>query len=275
MRETIFDKCLETDCPNPGLTKGLCPKHYSRALLGSSPLESDTSPMPVCSVSHCGLPANARKEGALCEPHYQKQWRGKDPEDYVPTPKTEVCWKEGCQKLVETKGLCKSHYNKAKQGKFEVPASLGVKLNPPCSFKDCDYLAESIKRGLCHSHWLQETAGKPLTPLRTWGDYATGGTPCDVLTCSKPAIIRGMCRSHDKMRNKYKLQPDELMAILSIDTCENPSCDNTENLHIDHDHATGIVRGRLCSGCNTSLGMLKENPARIEGLARYARTHGR
>lgn len=37
--------------------------------------------------------------------------------------------------------------------------------------------------------------------------------------------------------------------------------------HIDHDHATGIVRGLLCSRCNTALGLLRDNPA-ILTLAR-------
>jgi Recombination endonuclease VII len=31
------------------------------------------------------------------------------------------------------------------------------------------------------------------------------------------------------------------------------------NLHIDHDHETGTIRGLLCSNCNTALGLLKEN----------------
>jgi len=39
---------------------------------------------------------------------------------------------------------------------------------------------------------------------------------------------------------------------------------------LDHCHHTGAPRAMLCNGCNSSLGMLKEDPMRIMALARYA-----
>lgn len=39
--------------------------------------------------------------------------------------------------------------------------------------------------------------------------------------------------------------------------------------HVDHDHATGKVRGFLCSRCNKALGMLRDDPVRIRGLLAY------
>lgn len=54
-------------------------------------------------------------------------------------------------------------------------------------------------------------------------------------------------------------------------------CGSDENLHIDHDHSCcpvgssprscgRCVRGAMCNGCNTALGLLKEDPVRIAAL---------
>lgn len=44
-------------------------------------------------------------------------------------------------------------------------------------------------------------------------------------------------------------------------------------LALDHDHATGKVRGLLCHSCNVAIGHAKESPARLESLAKYLRLH--
>lgn len=38
---------------------------------------------------------------------------------------------------------------------------------------------------------------------------------------------------------------------------------------IDHDHASGKVRGLLCSSCNAAIGLLKDSPEIISNAARY------
>lgn len=40
-------------------------------------------------------------------------------------------------------------------------------------------------------------------------------------------------------------------------------------LHVDHCHATGNVRGLLCSRCNHALGHAKDDPERLRNLAVY------
>jgi len=46
-----------------------------------------------------------------------------------------------------------------------------------------------------------------------------------------------------------------------------------KNLHVDHCHKSEKIRALLCGGCNTALGHLKDDPARIRLLLAYAEKH--
>jgi hypothetical protein len=42
-------------------------------------------------------------------------------------------------------------------------------------------------------------------------------------------------------------------------------------MHVDHEHATGRIRGILCSRCNHAIGLLREDVALFERAVRYLR----
>jgi len=42
-------------------------------------------------------------------------------------------------------------------------------------------------------------------------------------------------------------------------------------LAVDHEHVSGAVRGLLCDQCNVAIGMMGEDPGRLELAAAYLR----
>mgnify|MGYP000933626974 CR=1 FL=1 len=82
-----------------------------------------------------------------------------------------------------------------------------------------------------------------------------------------------LCRKHDNAWHAYGLtgpQAEDLRSRGACDICGTDSPGGRYGRwHIDHDHETGKVRGLLCSPCNTSLGLLGDDPARIRRAAEY------
>lgn len=48
----------------------------------------------------------------------------------------------------------------------------------------------------------------------------------------------------------------------------------TVNLHVDHCHSSGVVRGLLCGRCNSALGHAQDSPDRLRRLAFYVENQG-
>lgn len=75
---------------------------------------------------------------------------------------------------------------------------------------------------------------------------------------------------------KYGLKAGEYERMLEAQggvcaACLKPPV--SMRLAVDHDHATGVVRGLLCVCCNSALGMMKDNLDSILNLAGYLEQH--
>jgi hypothetical protein len=46
-----------------------------------------------------------------------------------------------------------------------------------------------------------------------------------------------------------------------------------KSTHIDHDHVSGKVRGLLCHVCNLAIGLAKDSPEKLRGMADYLERH--
>lgn len=66
-------------------------------------------------------------------------------------------------------------------------------------------------------------------------------------------------------RAKYDAMIETQGGVCAI--CSEPSL--TQRLHVDHDHATGAIRGLLCKPCNLGLGFFRDNPAALLAAIEY------
>jgi len=74
-------------------------------------------------------------------------------------------------------------------------------------------------------------------------------------------------RRHNVTLDQYHAMLEQQGELCAI--CRSVLQPMHKETHIDHDHATGKVRGLLCGACNLGLGKFKDNPAALRAAAAY------
>lgn len=84
-------------------------------------------------------------------------------------------------------------------------------------------------------------------------------------------------RFKEHIKGRYGITLDEYNRILETQNGVCAICRNAspgvriKRFSVDHDHATGEIRGLLCIKCNTAIGQLEDNIERMHKAARYLR----
>ena len=101
--------------------------------------------------------------------------------------------------------------------------------------------------------------------------YSSGNTGLQGICkeCSS-TIRKRYWKPHSSIRLKLKLTVEEVEQIIKPQKCA--VCGTTADkakMCIDHCHDTKKVRGLLCHGCNTALGLMKDDVQNIIRLSQY------
>lgn len=74
-----------------------------------------------------------------------------------------------------------------------------------------------------------------------------------------------------QLKALYNLTPEDHKKMLDEQGGRCLICGSDAELHVDHDHKTNVVRGLLCTKCNTGLGLFCDSPELLEAATAYLR----
>lgn len=197
----------------------------------------------LCVIEGCDSPVAGR---GWCRMHYMRWRRWGDPlePDHRSLRPRTLCAEDGCDKPVRSGGLCSTH-------QARVVRKADPRVGP----------FERIC-GWCGAEFLSRYATRATFCSRKCKEQHRNSTPEHRAETSRHYYAR-----------RYGLTPDQA-AELRKDGCA--ICGRTDvpgrwenNLHIDHDHATGKIRGVLCHGCNVAIGHFRDDPELLRKAIAY------
>lgn len=178
---------------------------------------------------------------------------------------------------------CKEAAREYRRSKAGLPKKRGRKPKPIEHGTSSGYFNGKCRCDECKtaamSYLASRRVGLPEGDERhgTSNGYTNFGCRCDECKTAISAYNRPAQRGR-ALKWRYGVTEEDFEALLKRQGGKCASCGDPEDpeatrrFHVDHDHATGEVRGILCHGCNVALGLLKDDRDRILRLADYLAT---
>jgi len=194
-----------------------------------------------------------------------------------------TCSVEGCEDPHLALGFCRKHYARVRRnGTPDLPYPEPVPgIRRRCSVEGCELPTRYSTRSItvCSKHYqrLQKHGTTDLPPKRI--------RICGRPDCERPAGSSGFCLKHWQFKTQmrgYGITADQYKVMLEVQDGGCAICggmnSNGRRLAVDHDHSCcptkfrscgKCVRGLLCSGCNATLGHMRDNPALLRAAVDY------
>lgn len=225
--------------------------------------------MKICSTPGCEKKSRSR---GLYACHYN-QFRKTEGFFKIQFPNGESCLVPGCDKEPSAKGYCTKHYCAFKKHgdpeggqKRPVPRTDGLKVCPKCKLPkegaEFNKSSEGELQGYCRACmriWNQENKVKKRAYARV-------------------AYYKDLQKTHARDRKSklwcnFRITPEDYSRMVAAQKgvcaiCGLPEHTN-RRLAVDHNHATGEVRGLLCSFCNPGVGLFKDSVTLLSAAIEY------
>ena len=86
---------------------------------------------------------------------------------------------------------------------------------------------------------------------------------------ARPGSVRMMRANYLMYNYNLSILEEEDMLIRQDYKCKSCGYPFEGTPHVDHNHITGETRDLLCHGCNTGIGLAKEDMKRLRGMVSY------
>lgn len=192
------------------------------------------------------------------------------------------CSLDFCEEPYRAGGFCHYHYHRNRRGMDLVPRPSKVPAwKKTCIFEGCK--TKQYAKGLCYTHYMMQNRGEELRAKLA---------PQDKHSMRKPRVPRGECAACAEPhfstssiycqpchRRNYRLGRNfgiTLLDFLDMEKQQSGKCaicdELCADLHVDHCHDTGVVRGLLCGSCNRGIGLLRDDPGILMNAVNYLST---